>query len=223
MTIRSRAKTAAKAEKAGKRKYTPDIIVVDGKDLLVGRAASVIAKQLLLGKKISLVRAEGMNIAGTEIRNKIKYLNFLRKKHTTNPKKGPFHLRSPADVFTRVVRGMLPFYTKRGKSALRRLKVYEGMPSNVTRKAAVPTIPKAERRTRLAKERRFTVLGNMCEHIGWKYHPVVKKLNAARNEKATRHYKKRAVIAAKWAECRKAANAKISKENLAILQKFGKA
>merc|ERR1712146_754787 len=122
-------------------------------DHMVGRAAAVIAKQLLLGKRVTCVRVDKANIAGSEIRNKIKYLNFLRKRKLTNPTLGPFHKRAPNEVFTRIVRGMLPFYTKRGKLALRRLQVYEGVPSSVARKGKRYTIPKAERHTRLMPER----------------------------------------------------------------------
>ena len=68
-----------------------------------------------------VVRTDKAVMAGTEIRNKIKYLNFLRKKKLTNPKKGPFHHRAPSDIFVRCVRSMLPRYTKRGALALRRL------------------------------------------------------------------------------------------------------
>merc|ERR1712146_653898 len=152
-------------------------------DHMVGRAAAVIAKQLLLGKRVTCFRVDEANIAGSEIRNKIKYLNFLRKRKLTNPTLGPFHKRAPNEVFTRIVRGMLPFYTKRGKLALRRLQVYEGVPSSVARKGKRYTTPKAERHTRLMPERAFTVLGNMCQHIGWKYKGVVDKLEKARKEK----------------------------------------
>jgi large subunit ribosomal protein L13Ae len=207
----------------GLKKHTPDTVIVDLKDHMIGRAAAVIAKQLLLGKKVTVVRTDEANIAGAEIRNKIKYLNFLRKKHTTNPKKGPFHRRSPSEVFTRVVRGMLPYYTKRGKLALRRLRAFEGVPVNVARNGGRVVIPKAERKTRLAKERKFTVLGNMCQHVGWKYKSVVDKLEAARKERSARHFAKRAAIRAKWDSARKEATKKISKGNLAILKKFGKA
>lgn len=207
----------------GLKKHTPDTVIVDLKDHMIGRAAAVIAKQLLLGKKVTVVRSDEACIAGAEIRNKIKYLNFLRKKHTTNPKKGPHHRRSPSDVFTRVVRGMLPYYTKRGKLAIRRLRVYEGIPLNVARAGDRVVIPKAERRTRLRPERKFTVLGEMCQHIGWKYKPVVDKLEKARKERSQRHWAKRQVVRKAWDSARKEALKKISPANLAVLKKFGKA
>ena len=216
----SRKQVDRKVRKSAK-KHRPDIHVVDLKDHILGRASAVIAKQLLLGKRITAVRTDKINIAGTEIRNKIKYLNFLRKRKLTNPTLGPFHHRSPADIFTRCVRSMLPRYTKRGQSALHRLKAYEGIPVNINRTGGRVVIPKAQRRYCLKGERPFTVLGNMCQHIGWKYKGIVDKLEAVRMAKSTRYHEKQGKVRSAWKVARKEALNKISKKNLSVLQKFG--
>ncbi|CUG90360.1 60S ribosomal protein L13a, putative [Bodo saltans] len=205
----------------GFKKHRPDVITIDLKDHVLGRAAAVVAKQLLLGKKITVVRTEQVTIAGTEIRNKIKYLNFLRKRKLTNPKLGPFHHRSPADIFVRTVRSMLPRYTKRGAKALRALVAYEGIPTNCTRTGGRVVIPKAQRFSCYKSERPYTVLGNMCKHVGWKYSAVVEKLEKARIEKAARQYKKNAGVRNAWKSARKEALGKINKKNLEVLKKFG--
>jgi large subunit ribosomal protein L13Ae len=41
------------------------VIVVDGKGHLMGRLASIVAKQLLCGKKIVVVRTEAIFISGS--------------------------------------------------------------------------------------------------------------------------------------------------------------
>ena len=64
--------------------------IIDGRGHLVGRLASVVAKQLLEGKKLVVVRAEEMNISGSLYRNKVKWMRFLKKRLSTNPKKGPY-------------------------------------------------------------------------------------------------------------------------------------
>ena len=43
--------------------------------------------------------------AGNFYRNKLKYLDFLRKRCNVLPKRGPFHFRAPAKIFWRTVRG----------------------------------------------------------------------------------------------------------------------
>lgn len=42
-----------------------DVTVIDGKGHLLGRLASIVAKQLLSGKKIAVVRSEQILISGS--------------------------------------------------------------------------------------------------------------------------------------------------------------
>jgi len=69
-------------------------IVVDGRGHLLGRLASKVAKELLCGQKIVVVRCEEIMISGSLVRNKVKYMQFLRKRTNTQPKKGPLPLQS---------------------------------------------------------------------------------------------------------------------------------
>uniref|UniRef100_A0A8C9IWY0 Large ribosomal subunit protein uL13 n=1 Tax=Piliocolobus tephrosceles TaxID=591936 RepID=A0A8C9IWY0_9PRIM len=107
---------------------TGQVLVLDGRGHLLGRLAAIVAKQVLLGRKVVVVRCEGINISGNFYRNKLKYLAFLRKRMNTNPSRGPYHFRAPSRIFWRTVRGMLPHKTKRGQAALDRLKVFDGIP-----------------------------------------------------------------------------------------------
>ncbi|KAL7380176.1 hypothetical protein ABVT39_013184 [Epinephelus coioides] len=104
------------------------VLLLDGRGHLLGRLAALVAKQVLLGHKVVVVRCEGINISGNFYRNKLKYLAFLRKRMNTNPSRGPYHFRAPSRIFWRTVRGMLPHKTKRGQAALERLKVFDGIP-----------------------------------------------------------------------------------------------
>lgn len=45
--------------------------IVDGKGHLLGRLASIVAKQLLSGQKVTIVRAELINVSGNFFRNKV--------------------------------------------------------------------------------------------------------------------------------------------------------
>ena len=211
-----------RAARKGLKAHRPDIIVLDLKDHILGRAASIVAKQLLLGKKITVVRADKINIAGSEIRNKIKFLNFLKKRKITNPKKGPFHKRAPSDIFIRTVRAMLPKQSsKRRLGALRRLAVYEGVPANVANKGARAVIPKALRRNCLRPERPVTVLGEMCQHIGWKYKAVIDRVESARIARGKRFHERTAKVRDAWKTAKKAGLAKINAHNKDVLKKFG--
>merc|ERR1712129_689950 len=75
-----------------------------------------------------------------------------------NPAHGPYHQRAPARIFHRVIRGMIPHKTHRGKCAMERLKCFEGVPEEYATKKRV-VVPDAFRVTRLKPGRRFCVLG----------------------------------------------------------------
>ena len=56
-------------------KEMADVVVVDGKGHLLGRLASIVAKQLLQGKKIVIVRSEQILISGSCKHSCISLLN----------------------------------------------------------------------------------------------------------------------------------------------------
>lgn len=93
-------------------------IVVDGRGHLLGRLASKVAKEILRGQKVVVVRCEQLNISGSLFRNKLKFKEFLRKSVNTNPRKHFRHYRSPSRIFWRTTRGMMPHKSPKGLAAL---------------------------------------------------------------------------------------------------------
>ena len=83
------------------------VVVIDCRNHLLGRLASIVAKEMLAGQRVVCVRCEHINISGSFYRNKLKFLDKLRKCTNTNPAHGPFHFRSPSKIFFRVIRGMV--------------------------------------------------------------------------------------------------------------------
>jgi len=174
-----------------------DTIVIDGKGHLLGRLASIVAKQLLEGKKIVVVRTESIVISGSLTRNKVKYAQFIKKRMNTNPGRGPFHFRSPARIFWRTLRGMLPHKTVRGQIALGRLATFEGIPEPFDKKKRV-VVPAALKVLRLRADRNFTVLGELSKEVGWGYTDLVAKLETQRKIKEQAFYaEKKAQVALK--------------------------
>ena len=49
------------------------VVIVDGRGHLLGRLASVLAKELLNGQKVVVVRCEEINISGSLFRNKCQH------------------------------------------------------------------------------------------------------------------------------------------------------
>ena len=164
-----------------------DIIVIDGKGHLLGRLASIVAKQLLNGKKIVVVRTEQIIISGSIKRNKVRYAQFVQKRTNTNPRRGPFHFRSPARIFWRTLRGMLPHKTVRGQLALGRLATYEGIPEPYDKQKRL-VVPDALKVLRMRADRNFCLLGELSKEVGWGYTDLVAKLEATRKAKEQAYY-----------------------------------
>merc|ERR1712028_155249 len=108
----------------------------------------------------------------------------------TNPKRGPFHHRSPSAMLYRTIRGMIPYKTKRGDAALKRLKVFEGIPHPYD-KVQRQVIPDALRLLRLKPNRRYTRLGDLSKLFGWKHDPLVAKLEDKRKDRSHTFYVKK--------------------------------
>jgi len=178
---------------------------VDGKGHLLGRLASVVAKQLLNGKKVVVVRCEALNISGEFFRAKLKYQAFMRKATRFNPTRGgPFHFRAPGQIFKRTVRGMLPHKTARGTAAMNRLKVFEGVPPPYDKKKRV-VVPQALRVLRLKPGRKYCSVERLSHEFGWKYKDIVSRLEERRLEKAKAWHERRKVAQKQLAEAKTSA------------------
>ena len=170
------------------------VVVIDCRGHMLGRLASVVAKELLNGQKVVALRCEEINISGSLYRNKVKYARFVRKRTNTNPKKGPFHFRAPAKIFWRTVRGMLPHKTQRGQLAMGRFKTFEGMPHPYDKMKRV-VVPDALKATRLKPGRKFCVLKDLSHSVGWKHKDLIERLENKRKVKSEAFYQKKKAAA----------------------------
>merc|ERR1712184_126905 len=185
-------------------------VVIDCRGHILGRLASTVAKEMLSGQKIVLVRCEELNISGELFRN---------KPTNTNPKKGPFHYRSPADLVRRTIRGMVPHKTARGAAAMERLTCFVGVPAPYDKKKRV-VIPQALRVTHLRPNRKYTVLKDLCNAAGWKYGEVVERLEKKRAVRATEYHKAKVAKGNLRAKALANAEGQIKKER-AVLEAAG--
>lgn len=165
-------------------------VVIDGRDHLLGRLASVVAKELLAGQKVVITRCEEVCISGSLVRNRVKYAQFRRKRMNTNPRKGPFHFKSPARIVWRTIRGMVHQKTQRGQDAIKRLSTFEGIPAPYDKKKRV-VVPAALRIARLKSTRNYTVLGTLSDSVGWKHKELLVKLESKRKAEAKEFYLKK--------------------------------
>jgi len=118
-------------------------IVIDASNLILGRMASHVAKKALEGNYVIVVNAEKAVIAGRRKRILERVKTRLRTRTLGSLEKGPTHPRRSDTLIRRVVRGMLPWKKPRGKDAYKRVKVYIGLPEELTGKATT-RVPQAE-------------------------------------------------------------------------------
>jgi large subunit ribosomal protein L13 len=102
-------------------------IIIDAEDCIAGRLASVVAKELLKGKRVYIVNAEKAVISG---KPKYTVKQMKEKLERGDPYHGPLYPRRPDRIMKRLVRGMLP-KKPRGKEALKRLRVFISVPDDI--------------------------------------------------------------------------------------------
>ncbi len=140
------------------------MIVVDAQGHIAGRLASHIAKSLLKGNRIVVINAEKILLSGSKYSIINEYLERLEIGSVINPKHGPLHPRRPDTIFTKMIRGMLPYRKAKGLEALKRLRVYINTPEyykpieKTTFEKALATKPLSF----------YLTLGEVASRLGWK-------------------------------------------------------
>ncbi|MBI5060927.1 MAG: 50S ribosomal protein L13 [Candidatus Aenigmarchaeota archaeon] len=132
-------------------------MIIDGKHAAMGRLSSTVAKELLKGNDVIIVNAERVIITGSHASIKKKYLEQRRRG---SPHHGPFFPKTPNLILRRVIRGMLPYKKEKGRTAMKKLRIYIGFPSELQQQETVS----------LAKEVQsdFITLAELSKVLGWK-------------------------------------------------------
>lgn len=141
-------------------------MIIDGKDLVLGRLASFVAKRLLEGEHVAVVNSEQVVVSGRKEATFDVYDVWLEVRNLTNPRKGPFHFKRPEELVRRAIRGMLPFDKPKGRAAYRCLRVYVGVPQELADKE-IQTLPEASLE-RLGT-RRFIRIETLSKHLGARF------------------------------------------------------
>ena len=102
---------------------------------------------------MTIINAENIIITGSPNQVKEKYLKF---KGIGSPQHGPFFPRQPNMIVRRCVRGMLP-KEKKGRAALKKLKVYTGSNGLKGEQVATKTI-----------NTNYITVGEVAKTLGWR-------------------------------------------------------
>ncbi len=108
-----------------------DTVYVDASDQIAGRLSSKVAKLILSGKRVVVVNAEKALISGSRTSVVNQWKERLELASKVNPIYGPIHPRRPDNILRRMVRGMVPRKKPKGATAMKRLRVYIGVPAAV--------------------------------------------------------------------------------------------
>lgn len=101
--------------------------IIDGKNAVLGRLASYVAKEALKGEEIVILNCDQVIITGNK--KNIREEFEAKRRKIGSGQKGPKHSRSTDKIVKRSIRGMLPNHRLgRGKLAYRKIKCYVGIP-----------------------------------------------------------------------------------------------
>jgi len=102
--------------------------VIEGKDAILGRVASYVAREALKGEEFAIVNCDQLIITGNK--TNIEEYYESKRQRVGSTQKGPKISRTSEKIVKRTIRGMLPNYrTGRGRDALKRVKCYVGVPA----------------------------------------------------------------------------------------------
>ena len=136
------------------------VTLVNAEGLIVGRMCSKVAKKLLNGEEVIILNAEKAVFSG---KRKSKVAEAKQFLEVGAPNRGPFHYRRPDRFLRKTVRGMVPYKQPKGKNAYKRLKVFMGIPMELTDKEMITF---AEAQSANLKGPHFT-LAEMAKEVGW--------------------------------------------------------
>ncbi|HIJ11987.1 TPA: 50S ribosomal protein L13 [Candidatus Woesearchaeota archaeon] len=137
--------------------------IYNGKNMILGRLAAVVAKQALLGEEVHVINSEKIIISGK------KENTYAREKHrrdrTGYPLTKPNYSRLPDRFVRRVIRGMLPFKQARGREAFKRVMCHVGIPAQFEGKETENTEFATANKLPTLK---FTTINDICKNLGGK-------------------------------------------------------
>lgn len=151
-------------------------LIIDAEGKILGRISSYVAKELLKGKRVAIVNAEKAIITGNPQTILRKYQTRRSIQSTIHPRKSPVQPRTPDRIVWRTIRGMLPMKKAKGREALRRLKVFIGVPEELMGMEKDVGLKEDNREyikytvesLKPKKDRRYVTVLWLARHLGWK-------------------------------------------------------
>lgn len=139
-------------------------VYIDATDQIAGRLSSKVAKMILSGRRVVVVNAEKALISGSRTSVITQWMQRLELGSKVNPIYGPIHPRRPDNILRRMVRGMVPRKKPKGADAMKRLRIYIGVPSSVK----APKLTKFDEAAATRPIPVYVTMGDLSKTLGWK-------------------------------------------------------
>ncbi|MEK6950684.1 MAG: 50S ribosomal protein L13 [Nanoarchaeota archaeon] len=143
--------------------------IYNGEGMILGRLASLAAKQVLLGEEIHVINCEKVVISGRKA-NTLAW-QHQRRKRKGYPLKSQTHSRLPERLVRRTIRGMLPWKQSRGREAFHLVLCHRGLPAEFIGKEIIEmATSKGTAKESVAKlpTLHYTTVGELCRLLGGK-------------------------------------------------------
>jgi len=135
--------------------------VYDGDKMILGRLASAVAKDALLGEEVKVINCEKVMISGSKYMNFSKYTQkYSRKGH---PSLSANLTRLPDRVVRRAIRGMLPWKNTRGREAFKRIMCFVGTPDELKNEKTITLEGASIDKLPTLK---YVKIGEICKYLG---------------------------------------------------------
>lgn len=135
-------------------------MIIDATDLIVGRLASFVAKNAMIGETIQVINCENAVMTGNK---KTTIQDYKEKLHRGSRTRGPFTPKRSDRFVKRTIRGMIPYNKEIGKKAMKRIRCYIGTPDSL--KDQKPMQPQKMSVSKLTVIKYITVK-EICKTLG---------------------------------------------------------
>ncbi len=134
------------------------MVVIDADGAVVGRLSARVAKLLLASQQVEIINADKALMVGSLSVAREKYTSRRHQKNKRTPEDSPVWPRRPHMLLRRIIRGMLPHKSRRGRDAYHRLRVSSGGAEGAKSSKIAEASSEAKHGT-------FT-LSELCETLG---------------------------------------------------------
>jgi large subunit ribosomal protein L13 len=167
LSSKAKAATVAapptEAEAKGPKPTADGVLYVDATGHIAGRLCSVVASEILRGRRVVVLNAEKAVLSGKRGAVIEQWKQRLELGSKVNPMYGPLHPRRPDNIMWRMVRGMVPKTKAKGTLGLKRVRFYMGVPEKYTG----VKLTKIDQALATRPLPMYTTIAELAHNIGW--------------------------------------------------------